>query len=149
MLEFQRAKFFPWQMTISYHFKFFHNRKNHHFKSDNLQYNTLRVLRWVPGLIVSSTKHLMSKYYFDRLKIKQWVAGLDLEHSKLIIFFSVRKVIKKNKLKGFLKRIWQEIRNKIMPGTSDAWWIRQLFRRPSKLYWRLSDFWICGYLTYF
>ena len=27
-----------------------------------------------------------SKYYFDRLKIKQWVAGLDLGHSKLFNF---------------------------------------------------------------
>ena len=31
-----------------------------------------------------------SKYYFDRLKIKQWVAGLDLEHSKLFISIFVK-----------------------------------------------------------
>ena len=38
-------------------------------KPDNLQYNTL-----------GCSSHRWSKYYFDRLKIKQWVAGLDLEH---------------------------------------------------------------------
>ena len=48
------------------------------------------IIRWVAGLIVSLTKHLMSEYYFDRLKIKQWVAGLDLGHSKLFIFIFVK-----------------------------------------------------------
>ena len=36
-----------------------------------------------------------SKYYFDRLKIKQWVAGLDLEHSK--VFISIHLKLKKDK----------------------------------------------------
>jgi hypothetical protein len=54
------------------------------------------------------------------LKIKQWVAGLDLGHSKLFIFFF--KVTKKyrNKLKGFLHRNLQEIMKKIILGTLDA-----------------------------
>jgi hypothetical protein len=61
----------------------------------------------------------VSKYHFGRLKIKQWVAGLDLGHLKL--FFHLRKGIKKyqNKLTGFL----QEITKK---NTSDAWSMRQL-----------------------
>ena len=48
--------------------------KNHmvgnHLKSDNLQYNTLGRSSHQPSV-------WWSKYYFDRLKIKQWVAGLD------------------------------------------------------------------------
>ena len=47
-------------------------------KSDNLQYNTLG--RWVDHLI-------------DQASDGQWVAGLDLDHSKLFIF--ICKVIKK------------------------------------------------------
>ena len=38
------------------------------------------IICWVAGFIASTTK---SKYYFDKLKIKQWVAGLDLEHLTL------------------------------------------------------------------
>ena len=50
-----------------------------HYKSDNLQYNILGWLSHRPSV-------WWSKYYFDRLKIKQWVASLDLGHSKLFIF---------------------------------------------------------------
>ena len=42
----------------------------------NLQYDTL----------IDQVSDGPSMYYFDRLKIKQWVAGLDLGHSKLFIF---------------------------------------------------------------
>ena len=56
-------------------------------KSDNLQYNTLGRSSHRPSV-------WWSKYYFDRLKIKQWVPGLDLGHSKLFIFYFC-KVIKK------------------------------------------------------
>ena len=31
-----------------------------------------------------------SKYYFDILKIKQWIAGLDLGHSKIVICIFVK-----------------------------------------------------------
>ena len=51
-------------------------------KSDNFEYNTLDC--WVDRLIDQA---------FDgpsRLKIKQWVAGLELEHSKLFIFIFVK-----------------------------------------------------------
>ena len=54
---------------------------NTHFyvKSDNLQYNMLGRSSHLPSI-------WWSKYYVDRLKIEQWVAGLDLGHSKLFIF---------------------------------------------------------------
>ena len=52
-------------------------------KSDNFQYNTLG--RTVDRLIDQASNG-PSMYYFDRLKIKQWFAGLDLGHSKLFIF---------------------------------------------------------------
>ena len=57
-----------------------------------------------------------SKYYFDRLKMKQWVAGLDLEHSKL-----------------FARNTWnikRLVHETIVPST----------QQPSALFWRLSDF---------
>ena len=57
---------------------------------------------WVDCLI-DQTFDDPSITYFDRLKIKQWVAGLDLGHSKLFIFYFC-KFIKKN-----LQRILQEI----------------------------------------
>ena len=64
--------------------------KNHmvgnHLKSDNLQYNTL-------GRSTHRPSVWWSKYYFDRLKIKQWVAGLDLEHSKIFIFIILKIVV--------------------------------------------------------
>ena len=78
-----------------------------------------------------------SKYYFDRLKIIQWVAGLDTQNF-LFLFFKVMKKFK-NKLKGFLQRILKEIMKKITLGTSDTWSMRRSSRRPSILYWRLSD----------
>ena len=53
---------------------------------------------WVTGLIISSTKGMRSKYYFDKLKIKHWVAGLDLGHSRLFILVFVR-FFKKGKKK--------------------------------------------------
>ena len=59
-----------------------------------------------------------SKYHFDRLKIEQQVAGLDLRHSKLC------------------KKLWK----KIILGMSDAWSIWQSFHQPSVLYSRLSDY---------
>ena len=40
------------------------------YKSDNLQYNSLNMSQ--------QPRVWWYKYYFDRLKIKQWVAGLDL-----------------------------------------------------------------------
>ena len=46
--------------------------------------------------MVSSTK-----YYFDKLKIKQWVTGLDLGHSQLFIFIFV-KSFSKSKWTGLL-----------------------------------------------
>ena len=53
-------------------------------KSDNLQYNMLG--RWVDRLIDQASDG-PSTYYFDRLKIKQWVAGLDLGHSNSLFLF--------------------------------------------------------------
>ena len=51
-------------------------------KSDNLQYNMLCC--WVDCLIDQASDG-PSITYFDRLKIKQWDAGLNLGHSKLFI----------------------------------------------------------------
>ena len=84
-----------------------------HFESitkvlDNLQYNTL-------GHWVILPRVWWSKYYFDRCKIKQWVAGLDLGHSKLFTF----------------AKILQEIIKRIMLGTSAAWSMSWLNHRPS------------------
>ena len=44
------------------------------------------MIRLVPSSIDASTKYSKSKYYFDKLKIKQWVVSLGLAHSKLFIF---------------------------------------------------------------
>ena len=51
------------------------------------------MIRWVAGLLgwLSHRPSVWwSKYYFDRLKIKQWVSGLELGHSKLFIFIFVK-----------------------------------------------------------
>jgi hypothetical protein len=61
-------------------------------KSDNLQYN----LRCVPGLLGRWVYRLINQYNFDRLKKKEWVAGLDLGHSKLFYFCKVIKKFLKN-----------------------------------------------------
>ena len=97
-------------------------------KSDNLQYNTLGP--WVVRLIdqASDGPHVWSKYYFDRLKIKQWVAGLYL----------LEFIKNKNKIERFLQRILQEIMKK----NNNTWNIRRLVdeslvpvtQRPSVLY---------------
>ena len=50
-----------------------------------------------------------SKYYFDRLKIRQWVAGLDLGHSTLFIFIFVKLKKKwKDFCKEFCKKLWKK-----------------------------------------
>ena len=51
------------------------------------------IIRWVAGSLGLSSHWpsvWWSKYYFDRLKVKQWVAGLDLGHSKLFIISFVK-----------------------------------------------------------
>ena len=74
------------------------------FLKQNLQSSIHRWLGW------SSHQPSVwwSKYYFDRLKIKQWVFGLDLEHSKLLVSFFVKE---------FCKKLWKII----ILGTSDTW----------------------------
>ena len=71
-------------------------------KSDNLQYNTLGP--WVVCLIdqASDGPHVWSKYYFDRLKIKQWVAGLYL--LEFIKNKKNRKVFAKNFARNYEKK---------------------------------------------
>ena len=46
-----------------------------------------------------------SKCYFDKLKIKQWVAGSDLEHSKLFIFVFIVIINEKINWKDFCKKL--------------------------------------------
>ena len=115
------------------------NKKQNIFHiSDNLQYNTL-------GRLVDSHPPSVwwSKYNFDRLKIKLWVAGLDLRHSRVFIFILVNLQKTKNKLKGFCKEFCKKLWIK-----NNTWNIRHLFnetiipatQQPSVLYWRLSDF---------
>ena len=70
------------------------------------------------------------------MKINQWVAGLYLEHSKLFILIFV---IKKNKLKGFLQRILQEIMKKIIVGTWDARSMRWSSHHPSDPAYYIED----------
>ena len=54
-----------------------------------------------------------SKTYFDRLKIKQWVAGLDLEHSELFFIFV------KDFWKEFGKKLWKKM---ILGHQMLCWW---------------------------
>ena len=72
-----------------------------------------------------------SKYYFGRLKIKQWVCWLGLRALKTLYFYfcKVIKKFEKNKLKRFLQRILQEIMKEIILGTSDAWSINPATQR--------------------
>ena len=81
------------------------------------------IIRWVAGSMVPSTKRWWSKNY--RLKIKQWVACLDLEHSKLFIFIFFVYIVKKKKKKknnwtDFCKELWK----RIILRTSDVWLMR-------------------------
>ena len=55
----------------------------------------------------------VSKCYFVRLKIKQWIAGLDLGHSKLFIFIFVKEWIKRI----FAKNIRHLVNETIVPLT--------------------------------
>ena len=73
---------------------------------------------------------IRQSYYFKRLKIKEWVAALDLGLSKVFISIFVkfqwnRKVNWKDFWKEFCKRLWK----KIILGISDAWSMRLSFRR--------------------
>jgi hypothetical protein len=45
----------------------------------------------------------------------------------------------KNSLKELLQRILQEIMKKIIPGTSDAWAMRQSSHRPSNPAYYIED----------
>ena len=85
-----------------------------------------------------------SKYYFDGLKMKPWVAGLDLGHSKLFIFIFVKlqKYIEtnwKDFCKEFCKKSWKK---------NNIWNIRRLVddsfvpssKRPSIWYCKLTNF---------
>ena len=58
---------------------------------------------------------------------------LGLRALKTLYFYFCRvlKKLKKNKLKGFLQRILQEIMNKIILGTSGAWSMRRSSHQPS------------------
>ena len=73
---------------------YFWGLERSNIKFDNLQHNTL-------GCWVDRLNAWWSKYYFYRLKIKQWVAGLDLGQ----IFVKLEK-----KMKGFLKKNTWNIR---------------------------------------
>ena len=73
------------------------------------------VIRWVDRLIDQASDGT-TKYYFDRLKIKQWVAGLDLGYSKLFIIFFCK--VTKNELEEFLQNNLQEIMKKTLLGTA-------------------------------
>ena len=107
-------------------------------KSANLQYNTL--IRWVDHLIDQDSDG-PSMHYFDRLEIKQCVCWLGLRALRNLYFFlcKVIKKIKKNKLKGFLQTILQEIMKKIILRTSDAWSMRQSSHGPSDLEYYIED----------
>ena len=60
-------------------------------------------------------------------KILSWVAWTmgQMNHRPRVMMFQ------EYKLKGFLKRIWQEIMKKTMLETSDAWSTIHLSHRPS------------------
>ena len=58
-----------------------------------------------------------------------FILFIDLGHSKLFILFL--QLYNKNKLKGFLQRILQEIMKKKIIGTSDAWLTICLSNPPS------------------
>ena len=49
------------------------------------------------------------------------------------------KLQKKNKLKGFLQRILQEIMKKIILGTSDDWSLSRLSHQPSDQAYYIED----------
>ena len=78
------------------------------------------------------------------LKIKLWVAGLNLGPSKLFILIFVKFC---QKLKGFLQRILQEIMKKIILGTSDAWSMKRLFHQPSNPAYYIEDCWISKFCS--
>ena len=101
-------------------------------KSDSLQCNMLG--RWSHQPSV-----WWSKYYFDRLKIKHWVAGLDLGHSKLFIF--VKLYIKKEKEieRIFAKNFARNYEKKIILGTSYTWSMRRSSHRPSDQAYYIED----------
>ena len=82
-----------------------------------------------------------SKHHFDRLKINQWAAGIDLGHSKIFIFIFVKlKKIKRINWKDFCKEFCKKLWKRIILGTWEACLMRQLSQQPSVLYWILSDF---------
>ena len=56
-------------------------------KSDNLQYDMVGC--WV-DLLINLASEGPSMYYFYKLKINQWVAVLDLGHSKLLFSLFVK-----------------------------------------------------------
>ena len=107
---------------------------SHPLKSDKFQYNTLG--GWVARLIDQASDGPSGP--------SGWLAGLKLGHSKLFILIFVKlQKNKKNKLKGFLQIILQEIIKKI-----HTWNIRRLVDEtivpsthlPRVLCWRLTDF---------
>ena len=89
------------------------------FATGNL--TIFNIIHWAAGSIVSSTKRLMVQALFDRLEIKQWVAGWDSGHSKILKLY---KKTKKN-WKDFLQIIPQDIMKKVTLGTSDIWSMSQ------------------------
>ena len=100
--------------------------QNTHLKSDNLQYDML-------GYWVVEMNIIWCSINFFLLKT---------------LYFFLCKFVKKNKMKQFLQRIFQENMKKISLGTSDAWSMSHSSHRNSVLYWRLLDFfqlWQCHF----
>ena len=89
-----------------------------------------------------------SKYYFHRLKIRQWVAGLDLGNSTLFICIFV-KLYKNKKInqKIFCKEFCMKLWKKIIFGTSDAWLKKRLSHQPSHPVYYFEDCWISSHAS--